>query len=281
MKWINIHIPKCAGTTFTSILKANFNLGFGDGRSYLSDRRFKYSSDQVYEILTCFQKLQCFSDHKLSIQLPWNEVPLRAITFVREPASRFLSHYSYCRMQAAHGNIFDKEAAALSLDDYITETLENTPKKDLGNGQCYHFFGDNSSYDFSKVESLLAKQRLLLFPVESFEDVCIYLESCYSEVFKDTSHVLLNASNKQSVTAEQLYRIRAHMDYDTKLYELAKEWFENALSTHFSSSHELKSRRRDLAKRNQFLSLSLTSPSRRLQKIMTQKIRLCGRVGKT
>lgn len=127
-RFVNIHIPKCGGTTFTSILKSNFRDSFIDGRSVLSDRVFKYSAEDVSSVFRQFPCFRCFSDHKLSVELPWDQFDITAICFVRDPVERFLSHYFYTRQESK--TCFDVEAKSLDLKDYIEEVLHVNPKQD-------------------------------------------------------------------------------------------------------------------------------------------------------
>ena len=70
------------------------------GRSVLSDRVFKYSAEDVSSVFRQFPYCRCFSDHKLSVELPWDQFDITAICFVRDPVERFLSHYFYTRQES-------------------------------------------------------------------------------------------------------------------------------------------------------------------------------------
>ncbi|MEX0330165.1 MAG: sulfotransferase family 2 domain-containing protein [Puniceicoccaceae bacterium] len=226
MKFINIHIPKCAGTTFTSILRANFKESFLDGRSVLSDRTFKYSASQVSEILSQFPNCQCLSDHKLSLRLPWDSQNLKVIAFVRNPVERFLSHYYYCRKQSE--TCFDLEAKQLDLEQYTEEVLFRNPKQDLKNGQCYHLFGREGEFDFGFLKRLIEQNLLMLIPLERFKDACILLEKQYPEYFKDCSFVKMNTTrrNLRHTDNQKLnQKILSSMEKDKELYQLARESF--------------------------------------------------------
>lgn len=272
MRFINVHIPKCAGTTFTAILKSNFREHFVDGRSVLSDRSFKYTTKQVDEILTQFPNCGCFSDHKLSLQLPWNKYDLKVICFVRNPVERVLSHYYYCREQS--NTCFDLDAKNLLIEEYIDKVLLENPKEDVKNGQCYHLFGKTDTYDFSILTQLLASSNLLLFPVERFIEACLFLENNFPSNFKDCSFLSLNQTirNKRDKISDQLVgKIHSLLDKDQELYKIATDYFNNLIVSQ-SWYSELVGMQRDFTIRCSALEKKRTSINYRFRRYLSQKL---------
>jgi hypothetical protein len=81
-RFVFIHIPKCAGTSFCGFLKDCFKGTYIDGRSLLSDRTFKYSLSDVRQILQTFQVVKCFAGHKFSLSLP-DDMPIMPMALIR------------------------------------------------------------------------------------------------------------------------------------------------------------------------------------------------------
>lgn len=272
MKFINIHIPKCAGTTFTCILKANFKESFIDGRSVLSDRSFKYSSDQVEEILTQFPNCKCFSDHKLSLQLPWLKYDFKVIAFIRDPVERFLSHYRYCRQQTT--TCFDPEAKKLDLDEYTEEVLVKNPRQDLRNGQCYHLFGKQDEYDFNFLETLLERELLVLIPLDRFKDACVLLEKKFPNYFKDCSYVRMNESTRKAEEEETLRlreKISSFLEDDNRLWGIAGSSF-NTLIDSYSNHFDYLSALKEFNARCSKIENESKRPIYQLRKFLSRKI---------
>ena len=255
MNWINVHIPKCAGTTFSGILARNFGDSFGDGRSYLSDRYFKYSSIDIDRIFATYTHLKCFSDHKCSINLNWQESDYMAIAFIRDPVDRFVSHYYYCRQRALDGVVFDEEAARLEIDLYVDEVLYKNPKQDLGNGQCYHLFGESDSDRFRlKIESI-DHDRVLLFPVSRFHDACVLLEQSFPDEFRDCAYIVANRRTEDiELSDDTKQKIHEAMGYDFLLYQEVNRVFEERLSNLFPRMESLESARNTLERRCRLLT---------------------------
>lgn len=230
-----IHIPKCAGTTFIDILRRNFGVNFGDGRTFLSDRNFKYTEQQLLEIAEQFPNIRCFFDHKLSLNIPQIEnVKSHVVTFVRDPAERLISHYFYCRAQTRTN--FDPLTKQLGLEDYVNAVLFENPVQDIQDGQTYHLSGDNSKSAIPLLEDLKRENRLDIFPVENFNEACILLEKTKPDIFKDCTYVLKNKTKRNEMVSEKLKnKIGEGMPNDKALYLWVKDLFGKNLSNHFKT----------------------------------------------
>jgi hypothetical protein len=224
--WINIHIPKCAGSSFVGILRYNFDMGFADGRSYLSDVSFKYSSQHMREIITHFPYVRCFSDHKLTIDLPFKDYDIKAIAFIRKPVERFLSHYFYCRNDPI--NNFDPDAKRLNLEDYVKKNLLALKRADLWNGQMYHLTGSHTREKLQRVTELINDGHLYLFSVERFSEACVMLERGFPEDFLDCAYVVKNRSSRdQQISLKLREEIKTQMSLDEELYKMANQQMDN------------------------------------------------------
>ena len=264
--FFNIHIPKCAGSSFVAILKKNFYPYFGDGRSYLSDASFKYTKEQITEILTHFPQLQCFSDHKLTIDLPFDnhKFDVQTIAFVRNPISRFLSHYFYCRHDPI--NNFDPLAKKLDLENYVDEVLFREKRQGLYNGQTYHLTGINTDKYLEQVKNLTNNHKLLLFQVEYFDESCVFLEKLYPDYFSNCTYIPQNISQKDQVLTQSLQeKIQAEMSLDYQLLELSKQQRLKLSKYLFSSEEEKKTEVDKFKNRCDRLKRTFESPKRKFR----------------
>lgn len=262
--WFNIHIPKCAGSSFASILQRNFKGAFGDGRGF--DPPMKYGISETTEILKKYPRLRCFSDHKLTMHLPYDfpDKDVRAIAFIREPVSRFISHYFYCRNNAIHN--FDPLAKQLTLEDYIQEVLLKEKRIGLLNGQTYQLTGINTGRDLSKLQALTESKKLLLFPVSRFDEACILLERCFSDDFSDCAYVRKNVSiRNQPVLPDEHKIIEEAMALDKQLFAMANAQMDSLSKTLFVEEIDRQRAIRDFENRCGHLHKQLKKPLRRLK----------------
>ena len=88
--WLHVHVPKAGGSTLRQLMNRNFGDGYYNSNSLLETKQ--YTRDDVSEIVRCHPWVRCLSDHKLSLDLPWNHesASVHAISYVREPVERFI-----------------------------------------------------------------------------------------------------------------------------------------------------------------------------------------------
>lgn len=276
MKFINIHIPKCAGSTFTSILKSNFGVGFRDGRCLISDRSFKLSAAQVSETLSQFPTIQCLSDHKLSLDLPWSQFQMKVLCFVRDPMERLLSHYWYSRQ--AVPNRFDEEAIEHPLSRYLQVVLKENPRYDLQNGQTHHLCGYQDQVDFDRVTSLVDQGDLILLPVERFAEACQLLECLFPDDLPDCSYVKKNISRRdRPVTPEDREFCRPFLERDYQLWDAANDFFDQQRDQ-LSQQVDWDERNVDFERRCQRLGKAVNSPMIRFRKWVVRYARPKGSI---
>ena len=214
--FIHLHIPKCGGT---SILKYLRNC-FGSCLSITNNSTgtdFQYSSDHVQKILQSNAKLRCLSGHSLSLDLPFydDNFNTTAITWIRNPIDRFISHYFYHRN---HTNLVP-QAKKLDMDNYITWALDEGQVQSYINGQCRFLSRDR---DIDKIVQACKNKNLFLFPLDNTDTSFNILNTLWSDTFKKIKPQHINVSKKdQSVTQEQRERIQQHVKKDEKLLEIA------------------------------------------------------------
>ena len=131
------------------------------------------------------------------------------------------------------GVVFDEEAARLEIDLYVDEVFAKNPKQDLGNGQCYHLFGESDSDRFRlKIESI-DHDRVLLFPVSRFHDACVLLEQSFPDEFRDCIIVANRRTEDIELSDDTKQKIHEAMGYDFLLYQEVNRVFEERLSICF------------------------------------------------
>ena len=93
--WLHVHVPKAGGSTLRQLMNRTFNKGYYNSNSLLETKQ--YTSAEVSEIVRCHPWLTGFSDHKLSLDLPFDceHANVHALCFVRDPVDRFISRYHF------------------------------------------------------------------------------------------------------------------------------------------------------------------------------------------
>jgi len=259
---MHVHVPKCGGSTFRGTLQRNFKEAYYSC-STLMDQRI-YSKKEVGIILKRNPWLHCYSDHKLSLDLPYDadQYKIEALAFVRDPLSHFLSHYFWAKnnVKAVHA------ARGKSLDEYLEIRMSNPDgKRYLSQIKHLNPAGsENPSVDF--VRTTLEKHNVSLFPIEEYDKACIYLERRWPDKFTDLSYTQANVSKKDSsVSPEQSERIKELIKPEFELIELANTSFNEKFSELFTRE-EAEKALADFKKRCSRKSNPLQIKSRKIGK---------------
>ena len=115
---IFLHIPKCGGTTLTSILTE----AVPEGRRFSVDGRNVAASRKVLATLPDAerQRIDLLLGH---LSHGWHELlaprPARYFTIVREPVARVVSHYNYVRSHEGHYLHSAAVEGKMTLTDYV------------------------------------------------------------------------------------------------------------------------------------------------------------------
>lgn len=236
--FVHVHVPKCGGTTFQQILYRNFGPGFSRDGGLLED--YQYNAGQFKKIMQAHPWLECYSSHKISLNLPFElaGVSIRAITFVRDPVERFISHYFYHRNSPTNYNPIAKQ---LDLDSYIDYALAQEHQKMYVNGQTRFLTGWGDETGLHHIRQRVKQGHVLLFPLDRFDESCVLLERIYPGYFKNCAYVRRNRSlPDQAVTAAARQRIGQYAPLDFELLQLAQEGLTDLCGLNFSTETELE-----------------------------------------
>lgn len=238
---IYMHIPKCGGTTLTSILKKavsprrRYSVADGNniadsraGLAKLSDRK-RRRIDLLYGHLS-------YGWHGLL----WPR-PARYFTLVREPVARVVSHYNYICNQESHYLHADVVGRKMTVADYVESGITT----EVNNGQVRQISGvediiqvpyGRSVAGYGVDHSALLKQAienierdfLLVGLLERFDeslDVLKQLTGLPIGAYRP-KNVANSSSAVKTPTRDEIEVVRRYNREDWELYERCKGTFE-------------------------------------------------------
>jgi hypothetical protein len=236
--WLHVHVPKAGGSTLRQLMNRNFGKAYYNSNSLLETKQ--YTREDVSEIVRCHPWVECFSDHKLSLDLPYNSpyADVKALCYVRQPTERFISRYFFHR----HFEEVNCLAQRMSFRDFAEAELVRRECHPQTNSQIYFLNGGRSFEDLSFIEEMLGTGQVFLFPIERFDESCICLEQLFPAHFSDLSYVLANVSRKD-VPIERRDRDFAaeQLQQDLPVWDLANEFLNRLLATTFANQNDSRS----------------------------------------
>lgn len=239
--WLHVHVPKAGGSTLRQLMNRNFGDGFYNSNSLLETKQ--YTREDVSEIVRCHPWLQCFCDHKLSLDLPFDHkhAEVHALCFVRDPVDRFISRYFFHR----HFEEVNCIAQRMSFREFAEAELVQQFVHPQTNSQVYFLNGGAGFDDMTVIHDAIATGLTHFYPIERFDEACICLERMYPTTFSDLSYVLANVSKKDAkITQQEREFVSQYLQNDYPVIKLAQRQLDDALNRAF---HSLEDRQSALA----------------------------------
>lgn len=216
-------------------MNRNFGDGFYNSISLLETKQ--YSCFDVSEIVRCHPWVRCMSDHKLSLDLPYDHEHSRvfALSYVRDPVERFVSRYFFHR----HFEEVNCIAQKMSFRDFANAELVSQEVHPQTNSQIYFLNGGKSAEDMSLIQQVLETQQAFLFPIERFDESCIVLEKKFPEFFPDLSYVRANVSKRDAkVSDEEKEFVLRYVKQDLQVMDLSNQFLDQMLAEYFVDQNE-------------------------------------------
>ncbi|WP_245871864.1 sulfotransferase family 2 domain-containing protein [Nitrosotalea sinensis] len=257
-----LHIPKTAGTTFTSVLDSFF-----DYQSIFPEQVYRKLILDLPEDFTKYKLIRGHFGHTIYKIIPQN---ILYLTMLRDPIQRTISYYDHMKLAPTTNNwVHENFLSEIETSDSALQDPKKIPV--FTNYQIRHLAVDldirsiaqyykmnKRAFFFDTVEEFIhpdisdelllqtAKQRLLEFSffglVERFEESLFLLY--YTFGWKPIRSIwnLMVAPRKTSmhdISEHTMKIIKEYTKLDYELYEYAKELFEQRL---FQMMDDLKER---------------------------------------
>jgi hypothetical protein len=234
-----IHIHKTGGTSLVELLNRRFGNAFIDLRSKFYDVR--RDPPGISLILAHFPEVRVFSDHYLSLNLPFDvpEGKVTAITLLRDPVSRFVSHYFFHR----NNRDYRLHPKLRTIDEFASDCFQEDGESEYSNYQVKRLAGFVSVEPEEMLEFTRQKinaRQLLAFPLGRLDEVCIVRERLFPQLFP--CHMeRVNASQRDHEPSERtLELIRSRQEADYHLIRTANQQLDQLLSEVFQAPAEME-----------------------------------------
>jgi hypothetical protein len=227
---MHVHVPKAGGSTLRQLLNRSFCKGYYNSVSLLESRQ--YSASDVATIVRTHPWLRCMSDHKLTLDLPYdlNVARILALAFVRDPVERFISRYFFHR----HNEEVECLARRTTLREFAQAELVDQHSLPLTNSQICFLNAGRSQTDMEFIDAALATGQVLLFPIERFDEACVLLEQRFPDPLSDLSYVRTNVSERdQPIDDGDRQLITEHLQRDMPVVNRAHECLDQLLAETF------------------------------------------------
>ena len=234
--YIFLHIPKCAGTTFSEHLKYNFKsrqrLSIGPSRHRGFQERSEVD-DYIHSLPASVKDgIQVVFGHSVYYGIHEHfSRPARYITFLREPVSQVISHYEYFLQhydsliadQPSRG--YPKDKSELTFDRWRQIFDVNMQIPTVLNYAVNGRIGVNGDADINEAHLECAKQILdkyyFVGLLESFEEDSLFL---YDELgMRRFIRKPQNVARKKHLHVDEMLKqeIRSAVTLDLRLYDYA------------------------------------------------------------
>ncbi|MAS96516.1 MAG: hypothetical protein CMO55_25285 [Verrucomicrobiales bacterium] len=248
---VNVHIPKCGGTTFLEVLQRNFGNRYDCSYGHIW-REF-YTAEQIQKFIVSDLRFEAFSSHEISLDLPFNSeiIDLVCTVSLRDPLQRCVSHYFFERQR---GTTKFKDVLTLSLNGFLEEIL-NHDDHWLFDYQTKHLVKNTSFKGAADIIKFAGTARIFPIVLERFSESMVSLEQRLPHWFSDCSFTPTNQSkHTEHADAELTAEFCKRSSQDAKLLEWANGTLDEFV-TQDPDAHQLlvarfNKRCRKLARRN-------------------------------
>lgn len=236
---VNIHIPKCGGTTYLEILQRNFRDRFDSAYSHIW--RPYFTSEQILNYIVNDPRFDAFSSHELSLDLPFDSdlVQLICTVSLRNPVERTISHYFFERQR---GTTKFKDTIDLSLNDFLAGLLKREDHW-LINYQTKSLIQNTNLQSARDIVEYAERVHLVPIPVNRFSESMVMLERKFPDWFRNCVYRRENRSVHTEKADQGLKEalIRRN-DQDVLLLQWANDLIDKFISTDPGGFHEHLSR---------------------------------------
>lgn len=243
--WFHVHVPKAGGSTLRQLMNRSFGKGYYNSVSLLESKQ--YTCDDIRLIANSQTWLGCMSDHKLSLDLPYDypDAKIQALAFVRDPVDRYVSRYFYHRKAE-----IDCAAKLTDFREFIEYELVQGNVEPQVMSQLHFLSLGRSISDMTFIQQTLATDQVVLYPVERFDEAAVCLEQKFPETFADLSYVMVNqAKRDRQVAAEDLELVREKVAGDVPLHDLSHQQLDHDIQTLFGNDIDFQFALRDFQAR--------------------------------
>jgi len=249
LKLIFCHIPKSGGTTMGQILERNFGPAFYP--YYGLWDRYMFSAEDVEGMCGMHPHFTCMASHLFSLSLPYqsDRFDFRALSFVRDPVDRALSLYFYNFRLARENPGFEPPQ---DIESFFAPILDTQSDGRFFDAQWQFLtHGLKSTFSMSDLEGLMMERKVLLAPVDCFDDACLLLEKRFPESIRNAAYGKSRnqSSRNANVPPQLLARLQEVNQRDRELHEKVSSLFARLVAEEIGGEEELKNARSLFAQR--------------------------------
>lgn len=225
-----MHVPKCGGTSvkkaFVENFKSNriFNID-AHASKYVVDNftgdDLQYFRDKLVVYAMATDKYDLIMGHtvfnKLLIENPFNKYSL--VSLVRDPVSRFLSHYFYNRY---------KESTHYKIDDSFESFINSKAAKNMSSYYLKYFSGMDGRPSLDKARVNVSKFDVVgvLENLESFSNMISERLGIRFDIGHDNKNPVEDDDDRRKLSTAQMSEIQSICHEDIQIYKHICEVFQ-------------------------------------------------------
>ena len=260
--FINAHPPRVGGGCFLAVMRAiQKESTIYDGMIYQSKNEL-LTEKEVKKYLEINPTKFFISSHRITLEVPMKTKNIKLIAFVRNPINKIRSHYLWSRKVEADDEF--PEARQMTFLNFVKKFVHNSSKSKVETllssfmVNQINFLYPNYKNQRAVMEKMIRENKLLLFPVEEFDHVCVLLEKMYPKFFTDMSFSLdSNWTTLRKLVDNNILKSENSLTYlknDYELWSRSLSFLKEKIKTYFENEKEfnnllVKFRRRCLKKK--------------------------------